>query len=119
MASRGVMLYLTVSLLCLDYCLTNTLLIPYGQRLDDEVILTPLKRPFCNAFTGCGRKRSDLTPAMSSREMFTRRQFADKAAYDSENVIELTRKIMTGAKLWEALQDASAELSRRKQKSYY
>ncbi|CAH2101013.1 unnamed protein product [Euphydryas editha] len=121
MASSRVTLLLIVGLLCLNHCLTDTILRPYEQRLSEEVVLTPPKRPFCNAFTGCGRKRSDSTPVMSPRVMFSQRQFAeDSAAYDSQDVIELTRQIMTGAKLWEALQEASEELSKRKQKySYY
>lgn len=36
---------------------------------------------------------------------------------DSENAIdELSRQILSEAKLWEAIQEASAEIARRKQK---
>ncbi|CAH2207705.1 jg27628, partial [Pararge aegeria aegeria] len=44
----------------------------YDQRLSDDVIMTPKKRPFCNAFTGCGRKRS--SPNRQMPELVRQRQ---------------------------------------------
>ncbi|CAG5030644.1 unnamed protein product [Parnassius apollo] len=90
----------------------------------DEVIMTPKKRPFCNAFTGCGRKRSQYSPGMPLQEIMRQRQYVDddvvSALMDSENAVdELSRQILSEAKLWEAIQEASAEIARRKQKEFY
>ncbi|CAH2217131.1 jg22000, partial [Pararge aegeria aegeria] len=39
---------------------------------------------------------------------------------ESDNAIEeLSRQILSEAKLWEAIQEASAEIARRKQKEVY
>nr|UES72875.1 crustacean cardioactive peptide [Carausius morosus] len=60
------------------------------------------KRPFCNAFTGCGKKRSDES-------------MATLVEMNSEPAVEeLTRQILSEAKLWEAIQEARVELLRRK-----
>lgn len=58
----------------------------------------PQKRPFCNAFTGCGRKRSDSS--MMSLPL------------PGENDSTLTRisnRLMAEARLWEMLQQRLAE----------
>ncbi|XP_063221776.1 cardioactive peptide isoform X2 [Bacillus rossius redtenbacheri] len=68
-----------------------------------ERLLDPKrKRPFCNAFTGCGKKRSDES-------------MATLVEMNSEPAVEeLTRQILSEAKLWEAIQEARIELLRRK-----
>ncbi|BET01491.1 Cardioactive peptide [Nesidiocoris tenuis] len=61
-----------------------------------------MKKPFCNAFTGCGRKRSDES-------------MAALVDLNSEPAVEeLSRQILSEAKLWEALQEARNELINRK-----
>ncbi|KAJ9592834.1 hypothetical protein L9F63_015525, partial [Diploptera punctata] len=64
---------------------------------------SPQKRPFCNAFTGCGKKRSD-------ESMGTLVEMNSEPAVE-----ELSRQILSEAKLWEAIQEARAELLRRRQ----
>ncbi|CAK1554478.1 unnamed protein product [Leptosia nina] len=89
----------------------------YDPRFTDDTIIAPKKRPFCNAFTGCGRKRSQLPPGMPVQEMMRQRQFEEDMGYDTDNAIEeLSRQILSEAKLWEAIQEASAQIARRKQK---
>ncbi|XP_055677602.1 cardioactive peptide [Lutzomyia longipalpis] len=81
------------------------------------------KRPFCNAFTGCGRKRSSpsgplLSPIgsrLSDDEQTEGNYFDDNLAtlldLNSEPAVEdLMRQIMSEAKLWEAIQEASREI---------
>uniref|UniRef100_A0A1B6GJ26 Crustacean cardioactive peptide n=1 Tax=Cuerna arida TaxID=1464854 RepID=A0A1B6GJ26_9HEMI len=61
------------------------------------------KKPFCNAFTGCGRKRSDES-------------MATLVDLNSEPAVEeLSRQILSEAKLWEAIQEARVELLRKHQ----
>ncbi|CAB0019298.1 unnamed protein product [Nesidiocoris tenuis] len=61
-----------------------------------------MKKPFCNAFTGCGKKRSDES-------------MAALVDLNSEPAVEeLSRQILSEAKLWEALQEARNELINRK-----
>ncbi|XP_055700350.1 cardioactive peptide [Phlebotomus papatasi] len=85
------------------------------------------KRPFCNAFTGCGKKRSGSTGPLlspiSSRHLDSltdddqpeNNYFDDNLAslldLNSEPAVEdLMRQIMSEAKLWEAIQEASREI---------
>nr|CAD7410843.1 unnamed protein product [Timema cristinae] len=71
---------------------------------DMERLLDPKrKRPFCNAFTGCGKKRSD-------ESMGTLVDLNSEPAVE-----ELSRQILSEAKLWEAIQEARIELLRRRQ----
>ncbi|KAK9508464.1 hypothetical protein O3M35_006017 [Rhynocoris fuscipes] len=61
-----------------------------------------MKKPFCNAFTGCGKKRSDES-------------MATLVELNSEPAVEeLSRQILSEAKLWEAIQEARLELLNRK-----
>ncbi|XP_049883556.1 cardioactive peptide [Pectinophora gossypiella] len=118
--SPKVMTLLLLAILAMDGCYSATIPRNYDPRLNEEMVLTPKKRPFCNAFTGCGRKRAQGAPGMPVQELMRQRQFADDDALgqfpDSENVIDdLSRQILSEAKLWEAFQDA-AEIARRKQK---
>ncbi|XP_076365085.1 uncharacterized protein LOC143254159 isoform X2 [Tachypleus tridentatus] len=66
----------------------NSRYLPKSVR-DNGVRLVPEKRPFCNAFTGCGMKRSRdaLADIQGEPDMST-----------------LSRKIMAEARLWELLQ---------------
>ncbi|XP_065339047.1 cardioactive peptide [Cloeon dipterum] len=60
------------------------------------------KRPFCNAFTGCGRKRSDES-------------IGTLVEMNQEPILsDLNRQILSEAKLWEAIQDARNELLRQR-----
>ncbi|XP_049801158.1 cardioactive peptide [Schistocerca nitens] len=73
---------------------------PFLNRLFEA----KMKRPFCNAFTGCGKKRSDESVG-TLLEMNSEPAVAD-----------LSRQILSEAKLWEAIQEARAELlARRRQ----
>ncbi|XP_063912225.1 cardioactive peptide isoform X2 [Zophobas morio] len=82
-----------------------------------ERVIEPKKRPFCNAFTGCGRKRSNLPPLPEQREL-TDESIGSLLELSAEPAIEdLSRQIMSEAKLWEAIQEANMELSRRRQES--
>ncbi|XP_014284775.1 cardioactive peptide [Halyomorpha halys] len=63
-----------------------------------------VKKPFCNAFTGCGKKRSGGD------------SMATLVDLNSEPAVEeLSRQILSEAKLWEAIQEARMELNNRKQ----
>ncbi|KAF6199173.1 hypothetical protein GE061_007198 [Apolygus lucorum] len=67
-----------------------------------EPLEPKMKKPFCNAFTGCGKKRSDES-------------MAALVDLNSEPAVEdLSRQILSEAKLWEALQEARMELINRK-----
>nr|ALM30313.1 crustacean cardioactive peptide precursor [Chilo suppressalis] len=114
-------LFVVAAILLMDSCSSASIPRNYDPRMTEEMVLTPKKRPFCNAFTGCGRKRSQGAPGMPVQELLRQRQFVDDdtlgSILDSENAIEeLSRQILSEAKLWEAIQDASAEISRRKSK---
>ncbi|CAO1340278.1 unnamed protein product [Diamesa hyperborea] len=66
------------------------------------------KRPFCNAFTGCGRKRSE-TPALP--EIDDEESVTELLDLNAEPAIEdLMRQIMSEAKMYEAIQEANREM---------
>uniref|UniRef100_A0A2H1WGE4 SFRICE_023903 n=1 Tax=Spodoptera frugiperda TaxID=7108 RepID=A0A2H1WGE4_SPOFR len=169
MSVSRVSLFVVVALLYMECCHTASLrnsegIIPrnYEGRLSEEMLMTPKKRPFCNAFTGCGRKRSQQAPGMPGQELMRQKQVNEQTDHlipdpiaahghlkhqrrykcvagflgvrnleymddetlgsllDSETAIEeLSRQILSEAKLWEAIQEASAEIARRKQKESY
>lgn len=79
------------------------------------------KRPFCNAFTGCGRKRFEIPPeppadSGESDERLNEENISSLIEFNAEPAVEdLSRQIMSEAKLWEAIQEANKELLRRKQ----
>ncbi|XP_059472463.1 cardioactive peptide isoform X2 [Neocloeon triangulifer] len=60
------------------------------------------KRPFCNAFTGCGRKRSDESMG------------ALVDVGQEPLLADVNRQIISEAKLWEAIQEARNELLRQR-----
>ncbi|CAG9823272.1 unnamed protein product [Phaedon cochleariae] len=87
-------------------------LAPYLTR--ERVFVEPDKRPFCNAFTGCGRKRSNL-PALADNGEEMDESINSLLELSAEPAVEdLSRQIMSEAKLWEAIQEANVELNRRK-----
>ncbi|XP_013164290.1 PREDICTED: cardioactive peptide [Papilio xuthus] len=115
-----VLLLIVIASLYMESCHSATIPRNFDSRLTDDVIMTPKKRPFCNAFTGCGRKRSQYAPGMP-QDIIRQRQYVDDdtlgSLVESENAVdELSRQILSEAKLWEAIQEASAEILRRKQK---
>ncbi|XP_037049724.1 cardioactive peptide [Bradysia coprophila] len=71
------------------------------------------KRPFCNAFTGCGRKRSsnqDIEHELPSSNGMED-SLGDLLDLNSEPAVEdLMRQIMSQAKMWEAIQEANREM---------
>ncbi|KAJ8705717.1 hypothetical protein PYW08_012763 [Mythimna loreyi] len=117
-------LFVVIALLYLECCYTATIPRNFDSRLSEDMMMAPKKRPFCNAFTGCGRKRSQQSPGMPAQELMRQKQYVDDETFgsilDSETAIEeLSRQILSEAKLWEAIQEASAEIARRKQKEAY
>ncbi|XP_022174342.1 cardioactive peptide isoform X1 [Myzus persicae] len=74
---------------------------------NDNPVAEPIRRkkPFCNAFTGCGRKRSD-------ESMATLVDLRSEPAVE-----EISRQIMSEAKLWEAIQEARLELLRQQRQN--
>ncbi|XP_071448816.1 uncharacterized protein CCAP [Hetaerina americana] len=80
------------------------------------------KRPFCNAFTGCGRKRSEAVaipaeiPEVDAGDLSADESMATLVELNSEPAVaELSRQILSEAKLWEAIQEARQEIARRRQ----
>lgn len=69
------------------------------------------KRPFCNAFTGCGKKRSnEVVPPMLDDDS-DQRMVSEMVEMNSEPAIEnVMRQIMSEAKMYEALQEANREM---------
>ncbi|XP_044738980.1 cardioactive peptide [Chrysoperla carnea] len=79
--------------------------------------LDPKKRPFCNAFTGCGRKRSEIPSADQTPNLHDE-SISSLLDLSAEPAVEdLSRQIMSEAKLWEAIQEANQEILRRKQEN--
>ncbi|EDV93024.1 cardioactive peptide [Drosophila grimshawi] len=88
------------------------------------------KRPFCNAFTGCGRKRTSY-PSYPPFSLFKRNEIEEKPynnEYLSEGLSDLIdinaepavenvqKQIMSQAKIFEAIKEASKEIFRQKNK---
>lgn len=66
---------------------------------------------------GCGRKRSNL-PALNPHGEAVDESIGSLLELSAEPAVEdLSRQIMSEAKLWEAIQEASMELSRMRQES--
>ncbi|XP_048003618.1 cardioactive peptide [Leguminivora glycinivorella] len=120
--ARSALILPVLALLLIDACYSASIPRGFDPRQSEEMVMAPKKRPFCNAFTGCGRKRSQGSPGMPVQELMRQRQFIDDETLpimDSENGIDdLSRQIVSEAKLWEAIQEASAEIARRKQKEF-
>jgi Arthropod cardioacceleratory peptide 2a len=86
----------------------------------------PRKRPFCNAFTGCGRKRSDIPAkhlhhnAATTQEEYSNdigdNDMSSSMDFNSEPAVEeLMRQIMSESRLWEAIQEAGMEMDLQRQ----
>ncbi|XP_017035166.1 cardioactive peptide [Drosophila kikkawai] len=88
------------------------------------------KRPFCNAFTGCGRKRTSY-PSYPPFSLLKRNEIEEKPynnEYLSEGLSDLIdinaepavenvqKQIMSQAKIFEAIKEASKEIFRQKNK---
>ncbi|KAH8312616.1 hypothetical protein KR044_011678, partial [Drosophila immigrans] len=88
------------------------------------------KRPFCNAFTGCGRKRTSY-PSYPPYSLIKRNEIEEKPynnEYLSEGLSDLIdinaepavenvqKQIMSQAKIFEAIKEASKEIFRQKNK---
>lgn len=72
-----------------------------------------------HTFLGCGRKRTDL-PALvgNSKNDVLEESIGSLLELSAEPAVEdISRQIMSEAKLWEAIQEANEELSRARQES--
>nr|ABB46290.1 crustacean cardioactive peptide [Callinectes sapidus] len=78
------------TILLLAFLIANTEAGIVAKRDIDSVLDGKIKRPFCNAFTGCGKKRSD--PELEG------------LASGSE-LNDITKHVLAEARLWEQLQN--------------
>lgn len=90
------------------------------RERQDRPVSEPRKRPFCNAFTGCGRKRSQLPPLAGAdipdNSVDVEESLGTLLDLSAEPAVEnLSRQIMSEAKLWEAIQEANMEIMRQRQ----
>ena len=68
--------------------------------------------------SGCGRKRSNL-PSLTAEGEEIEDSINRILELSAEPAVEdLSRQIMSEAKLWEAIQEANVELNRRRQKHF-
>lgn len=82
--------------------------------ISDYAILSWILYIYRN-FPGCGRKRSNL-PALTDTGEEMDESINSLLELSAEPAVEdLSRQIMSEAKLWEAIQEANVELNRRKQ----
>lgn len=65
--------------------------------------------------SGCGKKRSNLPALTDTGEERDESINSLLELSDEPGVEDLSRQIMSEAKLWEAIQEANVELKRRKQ----
>ncbi|XP_062552338.1 cardioactive peptide [Armigeres subalbatus] len=133
--AASILLALAVAILCLAHVIDCGVVDreprAYKQYSNEP---PPAKRPFCNAFTGCGKKRSSVvpvTPVSMIRHALTSEQnrlkvtegfdpnedsLANLIDLNTEPAVEdLMRQIMSEAKLWEAIQEANREIFLQKQ----
>ncbi|KAL7041177.1 hypothetical protein ACKWTF_000671 [Chironomus riparius] len=90
-----------------------------NQYNPNQLDTNKAKRPFCNAFTGCGRKRSnEVAPPIPIQSTFDDSdRISDVLELNSEPAIEnLVRQIMSEAKMFEAFQEANREMYLQKLK---
>lgn len=120
MARHTTLIFVTLALIPIIY----SLYVPPGPRRVHPRSGQPDKRPFCNAFTGCGRKRSQLPPLTGVQELgapldgdtIDSNDLGSLLDLSAEPAVEdLSRQIMSEAKLWEAIQEANLEIMRQKQ----
>jgi Arthropod cardioacceleratory peptide 2a len=89
------------------------------RSFNNNQIDTKAKRPFCNAFTGCGRKRSNEVAPPPPVQVFDDEEasVSELLELNSEPAIEnLMRQIMSEAKMYEAIQEANREMFLQKLK---
>lgn len=87
------------------------------KQFSSNQIDTKAKRPFCNAFTGCGRKRSNEIAPVIQMPAVEEDNLTELLELNSEPAIEeLMRQIMSEAKMYEAIQEANRELFMQKLK---
>lgn len=89
------------------------------RSFNNNQIDTKAKRPFCNAFTGCGRKRSNEIAPPPPPQTFDDEDssVSELLELNSEPAIEnLMRQIMSEAKMYEAIQEANREMYLQKLK---
>lgn len=89
------------------------------RSFNSNQIDTKAKRPFCNAFTGCGRKRSNEVAPPPPVQVFDDEEasVSELLELNSEPAIEnLMRQIMSEAKMYEAIQEANREMFLQKLK---
>ncbi|CAL8115356.1 unnamed protein product [Orchesella dallaii] len=72
-----------------------------GSRDAKDQKSQPIKRTFCNAFTGCQGKRSDASAPMKDYDYGHE---SVKEGTDENFVGDVARDILAEARLWEALQ---------------
>ncbi|KAI1306029.1 hypothetical protein HDE_01281 [Halotydeus destructor] len=80
--------FLAVTLMCLIVSVSAKAVMKreVGEHMAMRGAL-PVKRPFCNAFTGCGRKRSETVNVETA-----------------DDLMKVSQKIVGEARLWELLQ---------------
>lgn len=89
----------------------------YKQFTNSNQIDAKSKRPFCNAFTGCGRKRSNEVAPPQPTFDDEDSSVSELLELNSEPAIEnLMRQIMSEAKMYEAIQEANREMYLQKLK---
>lgn len=90
----------------------------FNNQYNTNQVDTKAKRPFCNAFTGCGRKRSnEVIPPIPVQSFDDGDRISDVLELNSEPAIEnLMRQILSEAKMYEALQEANREIYLQKLK---
>ncbi|XP_058823974.1 cardioactive peptide [Topomyia yanbarensis] len=133
-ATTATLLAIVVVMLCLVHVIDGGVVDREPRAYKQYNSEPPAKRPFCNAFTGCGKKRSvvAVTPmALMHRHQTTSEQnrakvtegfdpnedsLANLIDLNTEPAVEdLMRQIMSEAKLWEAIQEANREIYLQKQ----
>ena len=91
-----------------------------SNNINSNQVDTKSKRPFCNAFTGCGRKRSNEIVPPPQAQVFDDENdstVSELLELNSEPAIEnLMRQIMSEAKMYEAIQEANREMFLQKLK---
>uniref|UniRef100_A0A1B0G7Y1 Uncharacterized protein n=1 Tax=Glossina morsitans morsitans TaxID=37546 RepID=A0A1B0G7Y1_GLOMM len=98
------------------------------HKLDRRMQWNYEKRPFCNAFTGCGKKRTSeripypiikRNPIEAEKNNFNNDYVAEGLSdlfdVNAEPAVENVQKqIMSQAKIYEAIKEASKEIFRQK-----
>ncbi|XP_023164589.1 cardioactive peptide [Drosophila hydei] len=132
-ATVEICFYLTAIMLCL--CTANASLETenneVNHKLSGVIQWKYEKRPFCNAFTGCGRKRTSY-PSYPPFSLIKRNELEEKPYNNNEYLSEglsdlidinaepavenVQKQIMSQAKIFEAIKEASKEIFRQKNK---